>query len=451
MCNHHVVPRSPARVLRRPSVLLLLFLWPGAGLAQTTVVPPDPPAATSPDPSAGTAGNQAQPIADVTRRSLFSEPSFFSKGFNLAETVFGDGDDETDKTGFYPEFSNMITGAGFVSAGPGYRVSFDGGNAIVDTSAAVSWHLYKMAQVRFELPKLANDHVVIGTQTMWQDNTQVSYFGLGPDTVAGDETQYRLRTVDLVGYAIARPREWLSFRGELGWLNSPRVSAAAGTFNPDYPDSRLVFPNDPGMSETSQPDFVHSEVSVMASTLDSRSYPTQGGQYRVALTTYWDQRDDTFSFNLYEGEAIQMVPLGDSRFTLGLHGWTVFSDVGNGHSAPFYLVPALGGQNTLRAYDNLQFHDLSTVVATAELRIALMRHVDAAAFFDAGNVAPRYGDLNFDKRSIGAGFRLHTEHATFGRLDVAHGDEGWRVLFRTSDPFRLSRVTRRVASVPFTP
>jgi hypothetical protein len=146
-----------------------------------------------------------------------------------------------------------------------------------------------------------------------------------------------------------------------------------------------------------------------------------------------------------------MVPLGDSRFTLGLHGWTVFCDVGNGHSVPFYLVPALGGQNTLRAYDNFQFHDLNTVVATAELRIALMKHVDVAAFYDAGNVAPRYGDLNFDKRSIGAGFRLHTERAIFGRLDVVHGAEGWRVLFRTSDPFKLSRVTRRVASVPFVP
>jgi Omp85 superfamily domain len=451
MCDLNVIRSSLARVLCRASVLGLLLLWPAAGLAQNGEAPPDPAEAAAPDSSAGASGNQAQPISNVSRRSLFAEPSIFAKGFNLAETVFGDGDDETDKTGFYPEFSNMITGAGFFSAGPGYRVSLDNGNAIVDTSAAVSWHLYKMAQVRFELPKLANDHLVIGTQAMWQDNTQISYFGLGPDTVDGNETQYRLRTVDLVGYAIARPREWLSFRGELGWLNSPRVSAAAGTFNPDYPDSRLVFSNDPGMSEASQPDFVHSEVSVMASTLDSRSYPTKGGQYRVALTTYWDQRDDTFSFNQYEAEAIQMMPLGDSRFTLGLHGWTVFSDVTSGHSVPFYLVPVLGGHNTLRAYDDFQFHDLNTVVATAELRIALMKHVDAAAFFDAGNVAPRYGDLNFAKRSIGAGFRLHTDRTTFGRLDVVHGDEGWRVLFRTSDPFKLSRVTRRIAAVPFVP
>ena len=36
-------------------------------------------------------------------------------------------------------------------------------------------------------------------------------------------------------------------------------------------------------------------------------------------------------------------------------------------------------------------------------------------------------------------------------LDVAHGDEGWRVLFRVNDPFRFSRLSRRTAPLPFVP
>jgi len=205
------------------------------------------------------------------------------------------------------------------------------------------------------------------------------------------------------------------------------------------------------MSAASQPDFVHSELSVTANTLDSRSHPTEGGLYRAALTSYLDRAAGTYSFNQYEGEVVQMVPVVDRRVLLGLHGWTVFTDTLADHLVPFYLMPSIGGNNTLRAYDDFQFHERNTIVVSAELRVALSPHLDLAGFYDAGNVAARFGDLNFDKTSIGSGLRFHLRNTTMGRVDVAHGTEGWRVIFRTTDPFQLSRVTRRTAAVPFMP
>jgi hypothetical protein len=47
--------------------------------------------------------------------------------------------------------------------------------------------------------------------------------------------------------------------------------------------------------------------------------------------------------------------------------------------------------------------------------------------------------------------RLHIERTTIARVDVATGAQGWRFIFRTSDPLRLGRGKRRVASIPFTP
>ena len=91
------------------------------------------------------------------------------------------------------------------------------------------------------------------------------------------------------------------------------------------------------------------------------------------------------------------------------------------------------------------------LVANAELRVAMMTHVDLAFFADAGNVAPRVHELNLDKQSYGAGLRFHTRRQTFARVDVAHGREGWRVLFRLTDPFALNRLERRAAVVPFVP
>jgi prolyl oligopeptidase len=57
-------------------------------------------------------------------------------------------------------YHRFTAGAGWVSAGPGYRHYFADNQILLDASAALSWHLYKMGQARFELPTLANDHVV---------------------------------------------------------------------------------------------------------------------------------------------------------------------------------------------------------------------------------------------------------------------------------------------------
>jgi hypothetical protein len=72
-------------------------------------------------------------------------------------------------------------------------------------------------------------------------------------------------------------------------------------------------------------------------------------------------------------------------------------------------------------------------------------------FADGGNVGARLSNLNLDKRSYGVGWRIHSREATFARFDVAHGAEGWHFLFRMNDPLGLSRLTRRLAPVPFVP
>ena len=83
--------------------------------------------------------------------------------------------------------------------------------------------------------------------------------------------------------------------------------------------------------------------------------------------------------------------------------------------------------------------------------MALFNHLDAAVFADAGNVAPHVADVNLDKRSYGAGLRLHSRESTFARVDIAHGGEGWRFMFRLSDPLQLKRppaARRRCRSFP---
>jgi hypothetical protein len=383
---------------------------------------------------------------------LLTEPRLLTTAISAGFERFGDTG--TPSNGFYFELSNMITGSGWVSVGPGYRHQIANGRGFVDGSAAVSWHGYNMAQGRIEFPKLADNRVSVGSQVMWQDETQISYYGIGSNSLESNQSQYRLQAIDSVGYATMRPVPSLSLTGELGFLRRPDILSPGGTFKATLPTTSDQFPHDPGVSDGFQPNYMHNEVSLTSDTRDHRSRPTIGGVYRASVTTFVDQSTSTgaFSFRQYEAEGAQFIPVTTDRdWVFALHGWTTWTDVAAGRSVPFYLLPTLGGSNTLRSYSDYRFHDLNLAVVNVESRWALFTHVDVALFVDAGNVAARFQDLDLAKRSYGGGVRFHTDRATFGRVDVAHGAEGWKVFFRTSDPLRFSRLTRRVAAVPFVP
>ena len=212
-----------------------------------------------------------------------------------------------------------------------------------------------------------------------------------------------------------------------------------------------MFSSDPVFSMEVQPSFGYPEASVTVDTRDHRSHPTTGGVYRAAVSDFTDQDHGTFSVHRSEAEAAHFVPLSRPRLVLALHGWLVASDTAADATIPFYLQPSLGGHNTLRGYADYRFHDRNSLVMNAEARLAVFAHVDAAVFADAGNVGAQLSDLNLGKRSYGIGWRMHSRASTFARVDLAHGGEGWRLLFRLNDPLHLSRLTRRMAPVPFVP
>jgi outer membrane protein assembly factor BamA len=221
-----------------------------------------------------------------------------------------------------------------------------------------------------------------------------------------------------------------------------------------YPNTIDLFTETSAPGIRIQPSFLHGDVSVAADWRDHPGHPTSGGLYRVTAASYSDRDAGTFSFRRYEAEASQFVPLFAKRWILALHAWEVFSDTSSGHLVPFYLMPSLGGQNTLRGYYDYRFHDNDMQSFNAESRWALFTHVDAAAFVDAGKVTPRAGDLDFKhlKTSYGAGLRVHNATTTLARLDIGHSTEGWRVFFKISDPFKRSTpASGRSAVVPFVP
>src|SRR6267142_2487356 len=88
--------------------------------------------------TAATAGAQTAQSEATDSNGLIGEPHVIQQTVKLADQWIGDGESRS-KGGFYPELRNMITGAGWISGGPGYRQRFFDGHAMVDGSAAISW------------------------------------------------------------------------------------------------------------------------------------------------------------------------------------------------------------------------------------------------------------------------------------------------------------------------
>ena len=152
MANYGI-SSTGVRCASRLIVFCVLLGVPAWALAQDNRID-DPPEASA----QGASG--APPPAAST--GLLTEPKMLSKNIQRAIDKFGESRQAREKNGLYLETSNMITGSGFVAAGPGYRRYMFNKQAFFDTSAAVSWHLYTMTQGRFEAPQLANNHLTLG-------------------------------------------------------------------------------------------------------------------------------------------------------------------------------------------------------------------------------------------------------------------------------------------------
>jgi hypothetical protein len=378
--------------------LALICVHPAAALAQ------EPPAV---------------PSSATEPQGFVAEPGGITRAVLFADRHLGKGD---LTNGIYVDWGNMIPGAGWISAGPGFKHWYAKDALFIDASASISVKNFRMAQARVEAPKFLKSRLALGAQARWQDFQSVDYFDVGPNTSLENLTNYAIESTQLTAYATLRPTRWMDVEGQIGWMN-PVTNHIDGPF-----------------------------LARIQSSRDFPGHPTSGIVLRGVGARYDDRTSGAMSFDKSEAEAAGFLPLGGGRVVLALHGWYVGTEPRTtGGSVPFYLQPSLGGLNTLRGYTDYRFHDDHMVLAQAEMRLKLMTHVDFAVFGDAGNVAPRRGDLNFDKRSYGVGFRMHTRRETFALLDMAKGDEGWRFLFRLKDPLSLGRLNRRSTLVPFVP
>ena len=156
----------------------------------------------------------------------------------------------------------------------------------------------------------------------------------------------------------------------------------------------------------------------------------------------WQRMDnvdtiDSFNFTQWGMDARGYIPLGNRQRIFAIRGLFINSDPASGNRVPFFLMPSLGGGESLRAFPAFRFQGPKMMLLQAEYRWEASRRFELAVFGDTGTVALIGDRLSLDelKSDAGVGFRIKSSRSTLFRLDLAYGNEGWMAQFRMSAVF----------------
>jgi outer membrane protein assembly factor BamA len=349
---------------------------------------------------------------------------------NKVEQVLNQMQDALTVTpsGFYPVFDTVYSGGGF-TLGAGYR-RFIGDRLNWNVTGLYSIKNYKLIELTLHSPRPETGRFDFSLTTGWRDATRVGFHGLGIDSPENRAT-YRMQQGYIGGDASFRPKPWTVFRGG---LTSEAYTLSDG--GGDYPDVDDVYTPDtaPGLGDN--PDYLHASASAALDTRPSPGYARRGSLVEIAYHRYNDY-DDVYSFDRVDTEIIQHIPVLREQWVLSLRG-RLQTTVGDTDLVPYFLLPSLGSGRTLRGYRSWRFRDRHALLLSAEWRwIPNRMALDAALFFDAGTVADRRDALSLGdmKGDVGVGVRFHSPVATPLRIELAKGQEGFKLVFASSAAF----------------
>jgi outer membrane protein assembly factor BamA len=290
--------------------------------------------------------------------------------------------------------------------------------------ARVSTRLYQRYEAEMVIPHLFEPRLFLEVLAQYRSFTEVSYFGIGPDTRHEERSDYHIEGPVLLATLGFRPSLRIVFGGRFGSLDNDLHSGRSG----DLPSVEDAFPPGelPGYAE--EPDYLLYSAFAALDLRNDPDDPTRGSYLEVQATRYRDRGFDRFHFEELTVEAQHFIPLS-YRTVLASRARGVFTRAAEGQEIPFFMLPSLGGTGSLHAFDNDRFRDRHLLLATGEIRYQLTPEIRFETFVDVGQVFPAFGDFRFSELEIGAGLGLRYKMGRKILLGVSlgAGREGARI------------------------
>lgn len=330
------------------------------------------------------------------------------------------------RDGVYLKLGSITTGSGF-AYGAGYRSHrlFDGA-AMIDVWGGASMTRYWAAEGRLRFPELASGVIDAQAYARRHDYPREDYFGLGPLSLRRNHTDYAIQATTIGARAAVRPAPIVAIGGGLEHIDSGLSDGA----DPGLPSIGEIFDEQSAPGITHQPDYLRSIVFVDVDwrrPLNARN----GGWYRAELSRYDDRQGLGYSFDRLDIDVRQFVSFLSERRVLVGRVAASTSNVEPEQQVPFYVMPTLGGKDTLRGFHEYRFRGPHALLLQGEYRFEIWSGLDAALFYDAGKVALRRSQLNFSnlESDYGFGFRFNTDRGIVARVDAAFGSRDGKHLW----------------------
>lgn len=331
-----------------------------------------------------------------------------------------------DREGFYPKLGSLTVGSGF-AYGLGFRDrDLFNNEGEIDIFAAGSVRRYWAMEGRLTFPRLAGGRLHLESWARRRDYPQENFFGIGPDSDRDDRSDFAIRTNHFGGRAGVRPFSTMLVGGGVEYLQ-PVVGRGR---NDRYPDVTEEFPSDevPGIDQ--QADFLRTDAFIEVDYRQPRN-ARKGGWYRFDYSHYDDRTAGAFTFNRFDIDLRQFVSVLAERRVFAARLFVSTSETDGDQLMPFYFMPTLGGNDSLRGYREYRFRGPHAILAQGEYRWEIWSGLDAALFYDAGKVANRRADLDFShlESNYGFGFRFNTDNGVVFRVDAAFGSRDGKHLY----------------------
>ena len=359
---------------------------------------------------------------------------------------------------FTAQLGSIRTGGGFAGGMRYWRPNIQGSALSLRSTAAYSVKHYQLYHLQFGRdPRRRDDFifrpnirgrgtlelertsrrkgdVFLYADLLYRDFPEEDFFGLGPDTNKADQTDYRRRDASyaaVLGYQLT------------SWLNAAsRVGYTTTSIDPGederFPDTQDLFNevSAPGLAR--QPHFLHLATGLLIDFRDRPRNPHRGGMLGFSFSRWDDRGSEAHDFNRFAIDGRYFATLGSDQRVLAFRFYTSIDDEDPDSLVPFYLQETLGGDVTLRGFDNFRFRDNNLLYTSLEYRWEASPAVELALFYDRGKVFSKRSDFDFSglEKSFGFGVRLKTPESVILRLDFARSrEDSFRFHFKAGRSF----------------
>lgn len=371
-----------------------------------------------------------EPVATAAPSSAVDDSDRVSR---IVDRFMSFAADSGSRKGVAPAWGDIVPGSG-PAAGASFQQGFAADSIVLRGLALGSVRGSTLFRSSLTWPAFADGRAALRIVAERQDALSTQFFGIAASQLRG-RSVYRLRSSSVSASASARLHRRVWFTATSGVVTA-RVAQGRGP-TMDLIEAKYDYGDAPGLFLS--PRYLRTAGELKVDWRDVPAYPTRGGEVRIAISRYDDVSRSALSFVSIDADTMHYFRLHDAS-TLVLRGRFMRADAFTYNRVPFYFLPSLGGNDSLRGYADFRFKDRNAALGTAEYRWSARPTFDVAVFVDAGTTGETLRQLSQTPphRSYGVGVRFHTNQSSTIRVDVARGREGMRVGATMTAPFRAS-------------